>query len=105
MVLVLVLVLVLTPSAITVYSVFEPTAGNRYGVSTFNEILSRLASGLEVESIEKLYVILFEEKEDGRVAKDIQESMNLMKVEISSKIEIVPLHYSEVNNWASEIVI
>jgi len=86
-------------------STFEPLSIMRYRSGGYTEILNNLARGLEEGDITKLYLVFFEGEKNEEAKENIEKSLRLMKEEISSKIVIKEISYSESSDWANELAL
>lgn len=87
----------------TAVSTFAPIDSDRLIMRSYSEILKSLASPLQSENIDKLYLIQFNDSESKTDISSLQEAVDLMKDEIASRIEITQIQYSDVEQWVESV--
>ena len=84
-------------------STFMPLDPDHVMVRSYSDVLSALAIPLEEQNISKLYLIQFEDSEIKQDISPLEQTLTLMKPEISSRIEVVKLSYSDIENWTDSV--
>ena len=87
----------------TAISTFSPIDSVRAIIRSYSEILKSLASPLLSENIDKLYLIQFNDSESKTDISPLQETVDLMKDKIASRIEITQIQYSDVEQWVESV--
>jgi hypothetical protein len=87
----------------TAISTFMPIDESRIMYRGYSDVVRSLAAPLQDENISKLYLIQFGDTETKADLKEIKESISLMKDDIASRIEVVQIPYSGVDDWVEGI--
>lgn len=83
-------------------STLEPIEG-KVPIRIMGDIITGLAKNIESDNISKLHLVLFEQCEDDDVFKNIKGSLSMLKDELSSKIIISGVRYSDIDTWAENL--
>ncbi|MFT7056360.1 MAG: hypothetical protein ACJAR3_001994 [Roseivirga sp.] len=83
-------------------STLEPANNDKF-LRSINEMLPAFASAMKAEQIDKLYLIFFEEEADGEKFTQANQIISMMKTEISSRIQLCPVSYSETKIFAESV--
>lgn len=80
-------------------STFRPDASEEM----FTEFIASAASVLSKGDVGKIYMVLFERKDDDEIIGEINDHLRLLREELSSKITVKTVEYENIDDWVAKV--